>query len=76
MLSDGSLVTSILLVDCLLDDIRKHRASSGIKRLMERKEIGVATRRTSYIASSETVSRSMLDVTYQQKDTDTFRELC
>jgi vacuolar protein sorting-associated protein 13A/C len=71
ILSDGSIITSILLVDCLLDDTRV-KSDSKIKRLMERKP-------EKHGASgnvSETPFRSMIDLTYQQKGSEMFGRYC
>nr|CAD7454577.1 unnamed protein product [Timema tahoe] len=77
MLSDGSLSTSILLVDCLLDDMRLNK-NIQITRLMERKE-DVGEIRESPAkgdkCTGETHYRSMVDITYQQKGDDMFVDM-
>ncbi|CAG2062023.1 unnamed protein product, partial [Timema podura] len=77
MLSDGSLSTSILLVDCLLDDMRINK-NIQITRLMERKE-DVGEIRESPAkgdkCTGETHYRSMVDITYQQKGDDMFVDM-
>nr|CAD7395131.1 unnamed protein product [Timema poppensis] len=77
MLSDGSLSTSVLLVDCLLDDMRLNK-NIQITRLMERKE-DVGEIRESPAkgdkCTGETHYRSMVDITYQQKGDDMFVDM-
>ncbi|GLH16639.1 Vacuolar protein sorting-associated protein 13A-like Protein [Gryllus bimaculatus] len=70
--SDGTLSTSLLLVDCLLDDTRSG-TKSKITRLMQRKTDApqdVIQTETQEVA--EESFKSMLDVTYQQKGEDSF----
>jgi len=61
MLSDGTLSTSVLLLDCLLDDTRT-KQSGKICRYMERK-------------SDEKNNRSMVDITFQLKDNAMFVDM-
>ena len=63
ILSDGSIITSILLVDCHLDDTR-FKSDSKIKRLMQRNPENTVT--------SSTAVRSMIDMTYRQKGSEMF----
>lgn len=66
--ADGLLATSILLMNCTLDDTRQSRQGSLV-RIMER---------TSVVPSTEDLdkeskyARSMLDVTMRQSPNDTF----
>ncbi|CAK9800782.1 Intermembrane lipid transfer protein Vps13, partial [Anthophora quadrimaculata] len=69
--ADGLMVTSILLMNCILDDTRQNRQGSLI-RLMER---------TTAVPSIDDVEkesksiRSMLDVTIRQSSNDTFADI-
>ncbi|KAJ8665252.1 hypothetical protein QAD02_006914 [Eretmocerus hayati] len=72
MFADGLLATSILLMNCTLDDTRHSRKSSSLRRIMQR---------TSELPSLENLSlddtdskpvRSMLDVTVKQTPKDMF----
>lgn len=71
ILSDSSISTSILLVDCLLDDTR-FKSDSKIKRLMERKPENSVVLGT----AAEGPFRSMIDITYQQKGSEMFGKFC
>lgn len=71
ILSDGSIITSILLVDCLLDDTRV-KSDSKIKRLMERKPENPGASGS----GAEAPFRSMIDLTYQQKGSEMFGKYC
>ena len=62
MLSDGSLHTSLLLLDCMLDDTRVSQ-SNKINRYMERKKDK---------SDIEGERKNMIDVTYQQKEDSMF----
>lgn len=70
ILSDGSIITSILLVDCRLDDTR-FESDSKIKRLMQRNPENTGTSSTAV----EAPARSMIDMTYQQKGSEMFVDL-
>lgn len=70
MHSDGSLTTSLLLLDCLLDDTRPSQANK-INRYMERKPDDTRSS-VSSDQSSLTTKRSMVDITYQMKDNTSF----
>ncbi|KAJ4449971.1 hypothetical protein ANN_01378 [Periplaneta americana] len=70
ILSDSSIITSILLVDCLLDDTR-FNSDSKIKRLMERKSEAPSNASPAV----EAPFRSMIDLTYQQKGSEMFVDL-
>lgn len=72
ILSDDSLVASILLVNCLLDDMRKGREDK-LNRLIERSmnDDSVSLHSDSGIPSS----RSMIDITYQQSGNDMFADV-
>lgn len=69
--ADGLLATSILLMNCTLDDMRQSREGSLV-RIMER---------TSVVPSGEDLdkeakyTRSMLDVTVRQGPNDTFADV-
>ncbi|XP_049842368.1 LOW QUALITY PROTEIN: intermembrane lipid transfer protein Vps13-like [Schistocerca gregaria] len=76
--SDGCIAVSALLVDCMLDDTRFGR-EKALTRLMQRKR-GTAPEASPVKSGSpargtpptEGAFRSMLDLTYQQKDGDSF----
>lgn len=78
--SDGCLAVSALLVDCMLDDTRYGR-EKALTRLMQRKK-GAAPEPAPAPAKggspvrgtppAEGSFRSMLDLTFQQKDGDSF----
>lgn len=76
MLSDNSLSTSLLLLDCLLDDTRSSQANK-INRYMERKPDdtprAASPSKTSVAQASN--KRSMVDITYQQKDNTSFVDM-
>ncbi|XP_063230011.1 intermembrane lipid transfer protein Vps13 isoform X2 [Bacillus rossius redtenbacheri] len=74
MLSDGALSTSILLVDCLLDDTRFDR-DAVIKRLMERKSESPSLRGSPGRADDHPAVRSMVDITFKQKGSDMFVDM-
>ena len=69
MFADGLLATSILLMNCTLDDMRHNRKRGGLVRIMER---------TSEVPRLETEeetakpARSMLDVTVRKSPNDMF----
>lgn len=72
ILSDNSMVISLLLVNCLLDDMRPFREDK-LNRLIERKPGGPSLD----ILSSDTqeaviAPKSMVDVTFQQTRNDMF----
>lgn len=68
MLSDNSIITSILLVNCIMDDMRTGREGK-LTRLLERQPDAADAIATQ---SQSAPSRSMLDVTFQQKGSDMF----
>lgn len=68
--TDGSIVTSLLLVDCLVDDLRPIREGK-ITRMMERKIITEEDEKESRIMSQDAL-KSMIDITYRQKDAEMF----
>ncbi|XP_050293110.1 intermembrane lipid transfer protein Vps13 isoform X2 [Anthonomus grandis grandis] len=72
LLSDQSIVASVLLVNCLLDDMRKGREDK-LNRLIERTGIDDSVS----VASSDSGSahRGMIDVTYQQTQNDMFADV-
>ncbi|KAL3279818.1 hypothetical protein HHI36_017325 [Cryptolaemus montrouzieri] len=69
-LSDSTFSTSILLLNCTLDDMRPGRDQT-IRRLIERRIDAEETA----VASSGGKIRSMLDITYQQKENDMFADV-
>lgn len=73
ILSDNSIVTSVLLVNCLMDDMRKGRENK-LTRLIERKHDSFDVDVPAHSTSSESVGpiRSMVDITFQLKDNDMF----
>lgn len=74
MLSNSCLQTSVLLVDCLLDDTRPNRKSK-ITRFMQRKaETGIDNVSNASMESPEKL-RSMIDITFSQKQADTFLDV-
>ncbi|KAH1006005.1 hypothetical protein HUJ04_006891 [Dendroctonus ponderosae] len=72
ILSDQSIVASVLLVNCLLDDMRKGREGK-LNRLIERS----LSEDSLSVASSDSgiPPRSMIDVTYQQTGNDMFADI-
>ncbi|KRT85331.1 hypothetical protein AMK59_1583, partial [Oryctes borbonicus] len=72
ILTDNTINTSVLLVDCLLDDIRARRQDK-LKRLFSRKVYG------EYECIGRTVSpfafRTMIDITFKQKDNDLYLDV-
>lgn len=78
--ADGLLVTSILLMNCTLDDTRPSREGSLV-RIMERTVSSGVSTPVSRSASEDHVnnakynSRSMLDVTVRQSSNDTFADV-
>jgi hypothetical protein len=72
ILSDTSLITSILLVDCLLDDTRS-ATDTKIKRLMERKIDKSISDIES--GSGDTSFRSMIDMTFQHRSSNNTNEM-
>lgn len=71
ILTDQSLVTSILLVNCILDDMRKGREGK-LNRLIGRTEELYKAIETSKAVDSAGPVRSMIDITFQQKGNDMF----
>lgn len=78
MLSDNSMQTSVLLVDCTLDDTRPGRGAK-ITRYLERRR-GSSKGDISTAVSESTMEapdkiRSMIDITYTMKNSDTFIDM-
>ncbi|KAF7282566.1 hypothetical protein GWI33_002356 [Rhynchophorus ferrugineus] len=73
IMSDTSMVASVLLVNCLLDDMRKGREDK-LNRLIER-SINDDNVSVYSVDSSAVPSRSMIDVTYQQTGNDMFADV-
>ncbi|XP_068631393.1 intermembrane lipid transfer protein Vps13 isoform X2 [Battus philenor] len=79
MFSDGSIHTSVLLVDCTLDDTRPDRGAK-ITRYLERRRDNqeIVLERTvdpDVIMEANDKIRSMIDVTYTMKNSDTFIDM-
>ncbi|CAH0729406.1 unnamed protein product, partial [Brenthis ino] len=79
MFSDGALHTSVLLVDCTLDDTRPGRGAK-ITRYLERrgdKQDNKYSNDETSVAVMETHDkiRSMIDITYTMKNGDTFIDM-
>ncbi|XP_022825403.1 vacuolar protein sorting-associated protein 13 isoform X2 [Spodoptera litura] len=76
MLSDGSMQTSVLLVDCTLDDTRPGRGSK-LTRYLERRRSHRSDSITGNDSAMEAPDkiRSMIDVTYTMKNNDTFIDM-
>lgn len=68
ILSDNSIITSMLLVNCTLDDTRLGREGK-LTRLLERQPDAAGEAAT---PSQSPLSKTMLDVTFQQKRNDMF----
>lgn len=71
ILTDNLIITSILLVNCIIEDNRKGREGK-LNRLMERKSD--SEERFDLNESTESIQnvKSMIDLVYQQKGHDTF----
>lgn len=69
MLTDGTINTSVLLVDCILDDIRPGKKDK-LNRLFSRKVFGESE------CISRTVSpfafKTMIDVTFKMRHNDIY----
>lgn len=70
MMSDDSMIVSLILVDCELEDTRKEREGM-LTRMIERSQqpMSTADKKPSDAFSA---SKSMIDVTFQQTTTDMF----
>ncbi|GBP47899.1 Vacuolar protein sorting-associated protein 13 [Eumeta japonica] len=71
MLSDSSMQTSVLLVDCTLDDTRPARGDK-ITRYLERRPM-IGNKDMNGAKSSD--DRSMIDITYSMKNSDAFVDI-
>lgn len=71
ILTDQSIVTSILLVNCILDDMRKGREDK-LNRLIGRTQEFYKSIDASDSVDTTGPVRSMIDVTFQQKANDMF----
>ncbi|CAG9815731.1 unnamed protein product [Phaedon cochleariae] len=73
IMTDQSIVTSVLLLNCVLDDMRKGRGGK-LRRLVGRSQSSGDLDSVDGAAGSKESAafRSMIDVTYQQTDNDTF----
>lgn len=72
MLSDDSMTVSLLLVNCMLDDMRPGREDK-LNRLVERKATGSQVNVLSSDAiEAVVVPKSMIDVTFQQTKSSMF----
>ncbi|KAL0832908.1 hypothetical protein ABMA28_001052, partial [Loxostege sticticalis] len=82
MYSDGSMHTSVLLVDCTLDDTRPGRGAR-ITRYLERRRDRPTESKSEFaleesargIMDGQDKIRSMIDVTYTLKNNDTFIDM-
>ncbi|CAG9559724.1 unnamed protein product [Danaus chrysippus] len=80
MFSDGSMHTSVLLVDCTLDDTRPGRGAK-ITRYLERRrdqkdgKQNQSNENIAIIMETHDKIRSMIDVTYTMKNGDTFIDM-
>lgn len=74
ILTDNSLVTSVLLVNCILDDMRKDREGKLNRLLGRTQEFYKSIDSCGPIDPSSSATRSMIDVTFQQKENDMFGE--
>ncbi|XP_050562177.1 intermembrane lipid transfer protein Vps13 [Spodoptera frugiperda] len=74
MLSDGSMQTSVLLVDCTLDDTRPGRGSKMTRYLERRRSHKADSGNDSAMETPDKI-RSMIDVTYTMKNNDTFIDM-
>ncbi|KAI8424304.1 hypothetical protein MSG28_002854 [Choristoneura fumiferana] len=77
MYSDGSMNTSLLLVDCTLDDTRPGRGAKITRYLERRREsadIGAFDHSATLMEGSDKI-RSMIDITYTMKNMDTFIDI-
>jgi vacuolar protein sorting-associated protein 13A/C len=76
ILSDDSIIASFLLLNCLLDDMRRGREEK-LNRLIERSQDSTLPRSVSLIsASTESLAtKSMIDVVVQIKDKNIFTDV-
>ncbi|XP_045493787.1 vacuolar protein sorting-associated protein 13 [Colias croceus] len=78
MFSDSSLHTSVLLVDCTLDDTRPARGAKitrYLERRREKQEIKDESDVSENIMEAHDKIRSMIDITYTMKNSDTFIDM-
>ncbi|XP_049870372.1 intermembrane lipid transfer protein Vps13 isoform X3 [Pectinophora gossypiella] len=76
MYSDNSMHTSLLLVDCTMDDMRPNRGAKITRYLERRREKsapGFHGKKT--IMEAQDKIRSMIDITYTMKNDDTFIDM-
>lgn len=73
ILTDQSLVTSVLLVNCILDDMRKGREDKLNRLIGRTQQLDTSVGKSESVDSKSPI-RSMIDVTFQQKDNDMFGE--
>lgn len=71
LLTDGSLVTSILLMNCLMDDTRPGRQDK-LNRMIDR---STNKNETYEFIDPSSSPKSMIDVTFQQKDNAMFADV-
>lgn len=75
MLSDGSLIASFLLLNCLLDDMRQGREGK-LKRLIQRSHSLEPMRAVSVSSVDDPVGvKSMIDVVVQMKSNQIFTDV-
>lgn len=79
MFSDNSMHTSVLLVDCTLDDTRPGRGAKITRYLERRRERGDAKSDQqaddSALMEANDKIRSMIDITYTMKNSDIFIDM-
>ncbi|KAJ8733309.1 hypothetical protein PYW08_001607 [Mythimna loreyi] len=77
MLSDNSMQTSLLLVDCTLDDTRPGRGTKMTRYLERRRTYRSDSSEVDISEESQQDNkiRSMLDITYTMKNNDTFIDI-
>ncbi|KAL1509353.1 hypothetical protein ABEB36_004107 [Hypothenemus hampei] len=74
ILSDQSIVASVLLINCLLDDVRKEREGK-LNRLIERSVTEDSARAVTSTDITNPSARGMIDITFQQTGNDMFVDI-
>lgn len=75
MHSDNSMHTSVLLVDCTLDDTRPARGAKITRYLERRRDSFEDLKSTNVVADKCDKVRSMIDITFTKKNNDTFIDM-
>ncbi|CAB3239394.1 unnamed protein product [Arctia plantaginis] len=75
MLTDGSMQTSLLLVDCTLDDTRPGRGDKITRYLERHRGNRGDSPETPESSEGQDKIRSMIDITYSMKNDDTFIDM-